>query len=72
MTFYYILQQAVANNIELEASWISTDAKSMVDLIFVLDRSGSIRKEQFIQVKEFIRNFLEYFSVAVLQAQVIP
>ena len=42
----------------------------MVDLVFVLDRSGSVSKKEFNQVKQFMRNFLEYFSVAVMHTQV--
>ena len=41
----------------------------MVDLIFVMDRSGSVRSE-FGKAKEFVKNFLDYFSIAAQHTQV--
>ena len=42
----------------------------MVDLIFVIDRSGSVTQTSFKKAKEFVKNFLDYFSIAPLHTQV--
>ena len=42
----------------------------MVDLIFVMDRSGSVDSREFGQAKDFVKNFLDYFSIAAQHTQV--
>lgn len=54
---------------KIDATWIDKTAHDQVDIIFVIDRSGSVSNTQFDQAKEFVRNFMEYFSIATLHTQ---
>lgn len=54
----------------IDAGWIDDKARDLVDLIFVMDRSGSVSPHQFNQAKEFVKSFLDYFSLAPQHAQV--
>lgn len=60
----------VADQVKYDATWIDKDAKDMVDIIFVMDRSGSVSRTAFAQAKSFVKNFLDYFSIAPLHSQV--
>ena len=66
----YHIQKVVADQVKYDATWIDKNAKDMVDLIFVIDRSGSVTQTSFKKAKEFVKNFLDYFSIAPLHTQV--
>lgn len=54
---------------KIDATWIDKTAHDQVDIIFVIDRSGSVDDNEFNQAKEFVRNFVEYFSIASQHTQ---
>jgi len=56
--------------LKLDASWIDSAAREKVDLTFVVDESGSISHVNFQKSLNFIKSFLEYFSLASQHAQV--
>lgn len=53
-----------------DANWINKDAKGVVDIIFVLDASGSVSDRQCNNKLFFVKHFLEYYSISRAEAQV--
>lgn len=59
-----------AAKIAIDATWIDTRAKDIVDIVFVVDESGSVGPSNFNRCKDFMKNFLDYFSIAPGHSQV--
>ena len=56
-----------------ELTWISPfvlDCVTAVDVVFVVDSSGSIGEENFAIVKEVIQNLIGHFSVSAVHARI--
>lgn len=41
------------------------DCKNKVDLVFLLDGSGSIEPEDFEKAKEFVKDVVDYFDIGI-------
>lgn len=55
---------------EIDLNYVSQHARSKVDIVLVMDVSGSIDVEEFEKAKVFSKNLLEYFSIAQGHGQV--
>jgi len=53
-----------------DLEWLDARANALVDIVFVLDESGSIDNKEFDDAKGFIRGLLEYFSLSPNHGQV--
>lgn len=61
------------SNFLRELTWISPfvlDCVTAVDVVFVIDSSGSIGEENFEKVKEVIRKLIRHFSVSASNARI--
>lgn len=68
-TYSYFFLQKV-KNLEVDLNYVSQHARSIVDIVFVMDVSGSIDNNEFEESKVFFKNLLEYFSIAQGHGQV--
>ena len=57
--------------VELDLQYVVEHARGAVDIIFVMDVSGSIDGEEYDQSKIFVKDFLDYFSIAPDPSQVM-
>ena len=69
LTFPILFWQKV-QRLKIDLNYVSEHARSLVDIVFVLDASGSIADSEFQQSKTFVKDFLEYFSIAPGHGQV--
>ena len=67
---FHDLQKLLAEGIEYDANWVDEDAQGVVDLVIVYDNSAGVDDTERYQAKEFLKSFLEYFSVSPLDAQI--
>jgi len=68
LTHFPCLQ--TAREITVDAKWVDKQANSQLDIVFVLDKSGSLGPQNYKRAKQWIRGFLDFFSVAPAYAQV--
>lgn len=59
-----------AKQLQIDAKWIDDNAGKVVSIVFVVDESSSVGEKNFEICKDFIKNFLDYFSLAPGFAQV--
>ncbi|XP_013412868.1 von Willebrand factor A domain-containing protein 2-like, partial [Lingula anatina] len=62
--------QRIGNQILGSMNYASSRAREVVDLMFLVDESGSLSRKDFQSELEFIKNILEHFSVAPQYTQV--
>jgi len=58
----YIIQ--IAEEIELDANWVDKDAHHKLDIVILLDESGSVGRSNYFKAKQWIRSFLSFFSIS--------
>ena len=64
------LSSQVAEDIQIDAEWVDKDAHHKLDIIIVLDQSGSVGVDDFARAKKWIRSFLDFFSISPQFAEV--
>ena len=69
-SYFLLLYLQVAQKMEVDAKWVDNEAHHQLDIVLVLDQSGSVGVDNYARAKQWIRSFLDFFSVSKQYTQV--